>query len=146
MRRATRFLAPLAVGLALLVAFPAAAAGSPPKTVSFSANGFTVRESAGQATITVRRPAGGDRFTVKFATADGTAVAPGDYAARNRPLTSPADSQATSVTVAVPVTNNAVANADKTFTVTLSKPSGGYRLASPSTATVRIVNDDVAAA
>ncbi len=84
--------------------------------------------------------------TVDFATADGTAsstagaVGGADFAAANGTLTfAPGD---TSKTITVTVNGDAVNEADETFTVTLTNPSGATLATATGTGT--IVNDDSA--
>ena len=59
--------------------------------------------------------------TVEYATADGTAEAPSDYTETSGTLTF--DPGVTSRVIAVPVTDDIVAEVDETFTLTLSNPS-----------------------
>ena len=78
-------------------------------------------------------------ITVNYATADGTATAPGDYTATNGTLTfAPGD---TSKTINVPVVGDTTVEGDETLTVTLSGASGGVGISRP-TATGIIKNDD----
>ncbi len=85
-------------------------------------------------TVSLTQAAGTD-VTVNYATSDGTAVAGTDYAATSGTLTIPAGS--TSGTIGVPVLNNAAAAAGtKTFSITLSAPSGAGLGASTATETV----------
>ena len=49
-----------------------------------------------------------------------------------------------SATISIPLVADRVIESDETFTVTLSEPTGGITLATPSTATVTIANDDKA--
>jgi hypothetical protein len=60
----------------------------------------------------------GREVTVDYATADGSATAPSDYVPTSGALTFPAG--VTKRTIAVPVNGDLVAEADETFTVTLS--------------------------
>lgn len=79
--------------------------------------------------------------TVDYATADGTAVAPGDYTATSGTATIGAG--ASSTTVAVPVVGDTVPEADETFSVVLSNPVGATLATATGTGTV--INDDAAA-
>jgi hypothetical protein len=102
----------------------------------------THTEGTGDATtakVTVSLPAAvsGD-VTASWATADGTAVAGEDYTASSGTVTIPAG--ATSATVEVPVTADAVDEADETFSVKLSSPAGA--MLDRDTATVTIADDD----
>ena len=78
--------------------------------------------------------------TVRYATADGTATAPGDYTATSGTLTFAAGD--TSKTIAVSVQGDSVVEPDETFTLTLSNAANA-RL-STATATGTITNDDEA--
>jgi len=76
--------------------------------------------------------------TVRFATADGTAKAGSDYTARSGTLTFPAGT--TRREVAVTIKGDATAEADETFTVGLSAPSGATLAADKAIGT--ITDDD----
>ena len=78
--------------------------------------------------------------TVRYATADGTATAPGDYTATSGTLTFAAGD--TSKTIPVTVQGDSVVEPDETFTLTLSNAANA-RL-STATATGTITNDDEA--
>ena len=91
---------------------------------------FTVRLSA----------ASGQAVTVDYATADGTATAPADYAATAGALSFPAGT--TTRTIAVPVVGDLLDEANETFLVRLSNPVGA--LVSDAQATGTIVDDDPA--
>ena len=72
--------------------------------------------------------------TVNYATANGTATAPGDYTAASGTLTFP--SGTTSQTFTVPVVGDTTVEADETFTVTLSNPSNATFTRSQATGTI----------
>jgi hypothetical protein len=72
--------------------------------------------------------------TVQYATADGTAVAGIDYTPVSGTLTFTPPSHA--LTVVVPITDALVPGPDKTFTLTLSNPSGAVLLKPIGTATL----------
>ncbi|MEV4759180.1 Calx-beta domain-containing protein [Micromonospora sp. NPDC049559] len=83
----------------------------------------TVNEGAGSATFTVTRTGPTDTaVSAAYATANGTAVAPADYATTGGTV-SLAPGQTTK-TVTVPVVDDAVDEPDETFTVRLSAPVG----------------------
>ncbi len=94
-------------------------------------------------TITQSGAVGSDT-TVAFTTANGTAVAPGDYTSTAGTATIPAGD--TSTTATVPVVGDTASEPDETFTVTLSTPGDGD--ASPTfiiadgSAVGTITNDD----
>lgn len=83
--------------------------------------------------------AAGSNATVSYATADGTAVAGQDYTEASGTLTVP--SGATSATITVSINTDTNYEADETFTLTLSGPSG-LTLGTPGVATGTITNDD----
>ena len=89
----------------------------------FSINDVFQPESSASFVFTVTR--GGDATaaaTVDFATADGTAIAPTDYTATTGTLAF-AIGEITK-TIVVPIINDATVEANETFTVVLSNPSG----------------------
>lgn len=108
--------------------------------------GFTgdisVIESAGFATLQVRRDAGNDGAVgVSFTTSDGSAVAGQDYVAQTGLLTwQDGDASTKAITIAL-VDDGTVEN-EEAFGVELSAPTGGAKLGSHSLATVRVVDDD----
>jgi Calx-beta domain len=79
------------------------------------------------------------RVTVDFATADGTATAPGDYAAGSGTLTFAAGETAKTVTVQVNGDNSA--ERDETFNLNLANAAGNATIAD-ATGVGTIVNDD----
>ncbi|MDX6650775.1 MAG: large repetitive protein [Solirubrobacteraceae bacterium] len=91
---------------------------------------FTVRLSA----------ASGRDVTVRYATADGSAVAPGDYTPTSGTLTIPAGS--TSRTVRVPIREDALDEPSEAFSVNLSGASGAS--ISDSRGIGTIADDDAA--
>jgi chitinase len=84
--------------------------------------------------------AAGSTVTVRYATANGSATAGQDYTAASGTLTFTAGQ--TSQQVSVTVLGDAAVEADETFTVTLSAPSGAS-LGAAKTSTVTITNDDL---
>ena len=116
---------------------------------TFSVSGpSSVSEGAGTATYSVSLSAEPESdVTVKYATSDGTgdgaATAGSDYTAKSGTLTFTAEDWNTAQTVDVAITDDAVDEADETFTFTLSEPDGGASLsASPSVATIITDNDE----
>ncbi len=109
--------------------------------LAFSAATYSVAENAGTATITVTRLGGSNgEVTVKYATSNGTATAPGFYTAATGTLTF-AESVLTQ-TFTVSIIDNSVGQVDKSLTLTLSAPTLAT-LGEQATATLTIVNDDV---
>ncbi len=96
-------------------------------------------EEGGSVVITVTRTGGGSgAATVDYASSDGTATAGSDYTAVSGTLTF-ADGQ-TSRTFTVTLLDDALDEADETFTLALSNPGGGAVLGSPAAATLTIRN------
>lgn len=114
-------------------------------TVQFSTDTFSVRESAGEATITVTLGAPSAlTITVGYATGDGTATAGplGDYTAVSGTLTfGPGE---TANTFDVPITNDRLVEPNETVLLALSHPNNAT-LGTPSTAILTIVDDDAPA-
>jgi hypothetical protein len=105
----------------------------------FSTADYSVAENAGMATITVQRSAGAaSNVGVHFATANGSARAPGDYPATSGDLTFAQNE--TQKTFQVPIVLADDLEGAETFTVTLSAPSGGAVLDAPLSATVTVTN------
>jgi hypothetical protein len=112
----------------------AAAAGS----LQLSTSSDTVAQSAGTFTITVNRTGGSSgAVSVAYATNGGTAVSGTDFTAASGTLDW-ADGDAASKSFSVAISNAKPFSGNKSFTVTLSTPSGGATLSSPSTASVTI--------
>ena len=82
----------------------------------------------------------GRAVSVAYATADATAVAPGDYTPATGTVTIPAGQ--TGGTVPVPVAPDALDEDDETLTVTLSAPANATLATAKATAT--ITDDDTA--
>ncbi|OYW60632.1 MAG: hypothetical protein B7Z30_03865 [Rhizobiales bacterium 12-68-15] len=117
----------------------------PVATPAISIGDLTVSEGNGDHvhfmfTVTLDQPSTGT-VTVNYATANGTAQAGSDYVAGTGTLTfAPGE---TSKTIHVDILGDTVAEANETFTVSLSGPSGAT--IADGTATGTIVNDDAAA-
>jgi hypothetical protein len=116
--------------------------GSVPTGLQLSAATYAAYEGNQNVGITVNRT--GDvsaQTTVAYATVDETAKAGSDYTAVSGTLTfAPGE---TSKTVTVPLINNNVyEGVNKTFTLTLSNPSGGALLTAPAATTVTISDDE----
>jgi hypothetical protein len=110
-----------------------------PAQLAFSASSVTVKENAGNATITVVR-AGGYQgaVSVDVATSGGTAVAGVNYTAINEVLNFAAgqDSQ----TFTIPIKNAGVLKTNLTVNIVLSSPGPNAALGTPSTETLTISN------
>lgn len=78
-------------------------------------------------------------MTVDYATADGTAIAGQDYTATNGTLNFAAGEVSKIITITT--LDDTIVEADETFSLTLSNPSGGT-IAPPATQILTIRNDD----
>jgi hypothetical protein len=108
--------------------------------VQLSASAYGVGEGAGSATITVTRTGTSDLATVDYATSDGTATTASDYGATTGTLTFALGE--TTKTIQVPINDDALAEGNEYFTLTLGNPGGGLVLGSQATAAIWIVDDD----
>ena len=96
---------------------------------TLSIDNASASESVGTMSFTVRLSVASTQpVTVDYATANGTAIAPGDYTANNGTLTFPASSTA-SQTISVTIKNDDIDEDNETFTVTLSNASSNAMLA-----------------
>jgi len=117
--------------------------------VVFAQATYTVVENAGNVTLTVNRIGPSTAAaSVTWTTANGTAIAGQDFgtsgnAAQRTGTLSWLAGNAAAKTIVIPILNDAIAEADKTFTVVLSAPSAGIVLGTPSTSTVTILDDDI---
>ena len=119
-----------------------------PGSLQFSSATYSASENAGSVTVTVTRTGGSDGTVgVSYATSDGTATGgasctPGvDYVTASGMLSFATGE--TSKTFDVTICNDATAEPDETINYTLSSPTGGAVLGSPSSAVQTITNDDV---
>ena len=103
---------------------------------------YVVVEGAGSLTIEVRK-AGGTAGAVDLATSDGSALAGSNYTAVATRLAFAAGD--VSKTVNIAIANNAVFQGDRALRVALSATSSGA-LGDPSTAEVKIIDDDAVGA
>jgi hypothetical protein len=110
------------------------------RAFAFSAASYSVSETGPSARVTITRT-GSTAVTdsVHFATANGTATAGSDYAAVSQTVSFA--SGESSKTVAVPITDDKRLEGKETVKLTLSSPSTGALLGSPSTATLTIINN-----
>jgi CSLREA domain-containing protein len=111
-------------------------------TVQFSSAAYNVSEATATATIIVKRTDGlYQAATVGYTTSNGTAIAGKDYTATSGTLSFAANE--TSKTFTVAITNDTLDEADETVKLTLSSPTGGVILGTPSTALLKIVDNDL---
>jgi hypothetical protein len=115
--------------------------GSGTGLIQFSSASYSVAENGGPAIITVTRTNGSTgAITVNYATVDGTALAGRDYV-----MTTGAVSFAawqTSATFTVPILNDGVAGPSKTLNLSLSNPTSGAQMGSPTNAVLTILNNN----
>ncbi len=131
-------------GAADLQALWAQAAPVTPGVLEFSASIYTVAENGVSATITVTRSGGASgAVSVSYASADGSAVQPGDYAPVSGALNW-ADGDAGPKTFTVTIADDALAEESETLALALSAPTGGATLGANAAATLTITDDDVA--
>ncbi len=110
-------------------------------SLSFSSTNYVVDESGSSVIITVTRTNTSlGTVSVNFSTSSGTALAGSDYSSTNGTLTF-LDGE-TVKTFSVAIADDTFVEGNETFTVTLTNPSTGARLGSPSTATVTITDND----
>jgi hypothetical protein len=110
----------------------------PAGSVALSSSAYSTVQSTGLMTVEVRRANGSRDVSVNYATSDGSAVSDTDYVARTGTLTW-ASGDTSPKTISLPLTIEPAITTDKTFTLTLSNPTNGLTLGTPSTATITIV-------
>ena len=118
---------------------------APPAVVQLSAPIYTVGEAGGSVVVTITRVGTNltDTVSVAYATGDGSAVSELDYTPTSGTVTF--DPGETSRTVTIPIIDDTLAEANETFTFTLSDPSGGATLGSPASAIITIKSDEQSA-
>lgn len=111
-----------------------------PAQVRFSSSAYSVNETSASATITVTRLGGlAGSSSVKYATANGTALAGSDYTAKTGTLGFTANQA--SKTFTVPILNDTANESNETVRLTLSSPIGAT-LGSPGSATLTIISNE----
>lgn len=112
-----------------------------PGTIRWVDSEVSVLEDAGSISLDVERVGGSDgAVDVDWASAPGTATDGVDYNAGSGTLNF-ADGSTTFGVVVAPI-DDALLEGDETFTVTLSNPTNGATLGSPSVITVTIIDDE----
>jgi hypothetical protein len=107
-----------------------------PVGVAFASPTYTVNLTAGTVTLTVVRSGGGPG-TVAYATSNGTATAGVDYVTASGVLSFAAGE--TQKTITISILNSGVVGGSRVFYVSLSNPTGGMTLGTPSVAAVSIL-------
>ncbi|MFM8745694.1 MAG: trypsin-like serine protease [Aestuariivirga sp.] len=111
-----------------------------PRAFQFEVSAYEVNEAARRVTVRVTRAFTAGTATVMVAAVPGTAAARSDFRAISRKMTFRPG--VTSVSVPITIVNDRAAEGPETFTVSLSSPSGGLTLGSPTAATVTIIDND----
>ncbi len=113
-----------------------------PGALSYTVSNFSVSEAGGNATINVRRTGGDDgAVSVQYATANGSATAGSDYTTKTGTLSWP-DNDDNNKSFTVAIANDTADEANETVQLSLSAPTGGATLGSPSSATLTINDND----
>lgn len=106
---------------------------------SISSNGAVTEGTNSVFTVT-KSGAATQSYSVNYATANGTAAAPGDYTAKSGTLTY--TTAETSKTVSVTTVDDTNVESNETFAMSLSSPTGGSTIGTPGTATATINDND----
>ena len=116
---------------------------APAGTIAFSTSAYSINESGGQATITVKRTNGSfGAVSIQYATAaGGTATVGSDYTLTNGTLNW-ADGDTSDKTFTVTITDDQTNEPDETVNLILSNPMGGAQLGSTKTAVLTIIDND----
>jgi parallel beta-helix repeat protein len=111
-------------------------------TIQFSAATYSVNEAGPTATITATRAGGSDgAVSVDYATSDGTATQPADYASAAGTLNW-ATQDAANKTFDVTIVNDPNGEPNETVNLTLSNPQGGATLGATNPTELTIVDND----
>lgn len=115
----------------------------PVPTFQFNASSYTISENGGTLTVNVTRANDAlDTVNVNYTTINGTAQSGIDYSVTNGTLSFARGIM--SQTFPVPIHNDGIYGPVKMFTITLSDPTGGAELGTPSITTVSITETDAA--
>jgi len=113
----------------------------PATTAQFSVNDLTVNEAAGTATFTVTLTGSiSSNAIISYATANGSAIAPGDYTSTSGTLTF-VPGGSTTQTVTVSIIDDTLTEPSETFSLNLTNPIGAVILDGQGVAT--ILDNDV---
>jgi uncharacterized delta-60 repeat protein len=111
-----------------------------PGQLSFSTNNFVAGEADTNAFLTIVRSNGSSGFvSVNYLTVAGTAMPGTHYVTTSNTVTF-ADG-VTNRTISIPIIDNNIISPPVSFSVVLSNPTGGATLATPTTATVTILEN-----
>ncbi|MBW9259509.1 MAG: S8 family serine peptidase [Candidatus Thiodiazotropha sp. (ex. Lucinisca nassula)] len=110
-------------------------------TISLESVSYEIRENASQLRVSVLREGNLDiKATVEYNTLNGSAVEGEDYQAASGTLTFAEGVSHRSVTI--DIINDTLYEQESSFTLILSNAGGGAVIADPSTAIIRIIDDD----
>lgn len=113
-----------------------------PGTLQFSASTYSVNENGGSATITVTRTGGSSgAVSVNYATGGGSATAGDDYVTTSGTVSFD-DGDTANKTFTVTINDDPDYEGNETVNLSLSSPTGGATLGSPSAAALTIVEND----
>jgi len=108
---------------------------------SFSTNTYTVSEQSNVVVTVIRSGSVLRSNMVYFATSDGTAVAGDKYYATNGSLVF--EPGVVTKSIELQIIDNKKVDGDKYFNLSLSSPTDGAQLVSPSSAVVNIIDNDI---
>ena len=113
-----------------------------PGSLQFSAATYNVAENGGSATITITRTGGSaGAVGVTLTTSNGTATSTADYTSVSQTVSFAAGDTANK-TVSIPIVDDQLIEGNETVNVTVSAPTGGATLGTPSTAVLTITDND----
>jgi hypothetical protein len=114
-------------------------------TLQLSTSGYSVAQSAGSLTVTANRTGGSNgAVSVNYSATNGSADAGADFTATSGTLTW-ASGDAASKSFSIPISNATPFSGTKIFSVSLSGPTGGATLGSPTSSNVTITGSSVGA-
>jgi hypothetical protein len=114
-----------------------------PGTLAFGQASMEVNENVGTITIPVKRIGGSDgAVSVRYVTSDGSALAGSDYAA-NAGTLSWANGDSSVKNISVPIINDTLIEPKESFAFSITQPTGGATMGSPSSIDVLIDDDDL---
>jgi len=118
----------------------------PESNAQFDVGKVVVLENVGNAVLTLHRVNAGGGFardvTVKYSTVAGSALATSDFIAVTGGTVHWGPGDSADKTVSIAIVNDTTPEATETFKVTLSSPSAGFGVGSPSSVDVTILDDD----
>jgi hypothetical protein len=118
---------------------------NPAGAINFATTSVNVNENAGPATLRVDRVGGSSgAVSATFQVNPGTATLGNDYTLPPSLTLNWAPGDTAPKFIQIPIVNDAVAEPNEAFTVTLVSTTGGATLGTTTTATVNIADDDVA--